>query len=164
MKLLACILIISNVVSCQQDSGVKLDREDFSISYPSHLNLDESGKEGTAFILTAEKEGGNDVFVENINLVIKNVGDVNLDEFSKRTEKEIGTVANIIESRRLKMNGKDCFRIVVKTTQNKVDLTFVQHYYIENQKVYLLTFSSETKVYDDYFDEMNEVLLSFELK
>ncbi|WP_430968333.1 PsbP-related protein [Spongiimicrobium sp. 2-473A-2-J] len=164
MKLLVYLLAALSTLSCQEDKMIKLERNGFSISYPSHLTLDESGQEGTSFVLTTQKSGQNDVFVENINLVIKNVGKTSLDEFSKRTENEISTVANIIESNRLKINGKDCFKLVLEATQNNVDLTFVQHYYLENQKVYLLTFSSETKVYYDYYNDMNTVLTSFEIK
>jgi serine/threonine-protein kinase len=164
MKLLIYILVALNTLSCQDDKIIKIERDGFSISYPSHLTLNESGQEGTTFVLTTEKNGQNDLFVENINLVINGVGKTSLDEYSKRVQKEISSVASIIESKRLKINGKDCFRMVVEATQNNVDLTFIQHYYIENQKVYLLTFSSEKKVFDDYYDEMNDVLMSFEIK
>ena len=115
MKLLIYIFIALNTLSCQNDKIKKIERDGFSISYPSHLTLDESGQEGTSFVLTTKNDGQNDVFVENINLVINKVGKINLDEYSKRVQNEIGSVANIVEAKRLKINGKDCFRMVVKS-------------------------------------------------
>ncbi len=164
MRLLIYILVILNTASCQQSDKINLDRKDFSISYPSHLNLDDSGKEGTAFILTAEKDDVNDIFVENINLVISDAGNVSFNDFVAKTEKEVGSVANIVEKKFLKVNGKECFKLKLTTSQNGTDLTFIQNYYVENQKVYALTFSSETRKFNDYFEEMNEVLLSFKIK
>ncbi len=163
MRFLIHFLILVNTLSCTQDKKVKLEKDDFSISYPSDWNLDDSGKEGTYFILTADKDGENDVFVENINLSTQNVGNITFNEFAKKMEKEVSSVAKIVERKKIKVNGKDCLSLKMTATQNNIDVTFVQHYYIENQRAYVLTFSSETKEFNNYFDEMNEVLLSFKL-
>jgi len=164
MRFLTYFFILINTLSCAQDNRKVLEKEDFSISYPSNLNLDDSGKEGTRFILTADKDGEDDIFVENINLSTQKVGNITFNEFIKKTEIEVSSVAKIVEKKVLNINGKKCFSLKITATQNGIDAIFLQHYYIENQKVYVLTFSSEASVYNDYYDEMNEVLMSFEIK
>jgi hypothetical protein len=143
MKLLIYFISVFNVFSCQQDKSSKLDKNDYSISYPSHLELDESGKDDISFVLTTQKDGKEDIFIENINLVTKNTNNIHFNEFVGKMEKDIESVAKIVESKRLKLNGKNCLRLVFNLNQNGIDLTFIQHYFLENQKAYVLTFSCE---------------------
>lgn len=164
MRVLTYFFIFVNTLSCAQDKRVTVEKEDFSISYPSSLNFDDSGKEGTRFILTADKDGEDDIFIENINLSTQRVGNITFDEYIKKVEKEVSSIAEIVEKKKLEINGKECFSLKMKATQNGVDGIFLQHYYVENQKAYVLTFSSEAKVYDDYYAEMSSVLMSFEIK
>ncbi len=165
MKSMFKFLILFSVFSCLQNQEVKtLDREEFSISYPSYLELDESGEEETVFVLKTPQKGEDDIFIENINLATKEAGNTQFNEFAIQTEREISSFAEIVESKRLKLNDKNCLRLVFKLIQNDVELTFIQHLFVENQKVYALTFSSESKVYDDYYNEMNDVLMSFKIK
>lgn len=152
-------------LSCAQDSNNKiLDNHEFQVSYPSHLKLDESTAEGAVFVLRTELKGKEDVFVENINLTTKEIGDQKFNEFIEGIKNEVSNVAEIVESSRLNLRGKECFRMVFNLTENNIKLTFIQHYFVENKKAYVLTFSSESIVFDDYFDEMNAVLMSFKLK
>ena len=164
MRFLTYFFILINTLSCAQVNRTVLEKEDFSISYPSSLNLDDSGKEGTRFILTADKDGKDDIFVENINLSTQNVGNIAFDELIKKTEREVSSVAKIVEKKVIDINGRKCFSLKITATQNGVDAIFLQHYYIKNQKVYVLTFSSESKMYDSFFEDMNKTLLSFKLK
>lgn len=164
MRFIIYFLILTNTLSCAQNNRVKFEKDDFLILYPSRLNLDDSGKEGTSFILTADKDGKKDSFVENINLSTQKVGNITLDEFIKKTERDVSSIAKIIEKKKLEINGRKCFSLKMTAAQNGINVTFLQHYYIENQKVYVLTFSSESKAFNDYFDEMNSVLMSFKLK
>ncbi len=163
MKMVTFLITIICFFGCQKDT-LKLDREDFHVSYPVGYNLDESGQEGTTFVLTAQKDNDNDIFIENINLVTKNVGGVSFDELVKATEKEINGVGTVIENKRLKLNGKDCLRLVIEFTQNDIDFTYIQHQLVENGKAYALTFSCEKKMLDKYYEDMNSVLMSFTLK
>ncbi len=164
MNLLINFLAVLSILSCQQDKDEMLEKEDYLVSYPSHLELDVSGQNGTSFILKTKKEGDNDFFIENINLVISDVKKISFDEFVNKAKKDISSVASIVENRRLNINGKNCFKLVFKLTQNDVDFTVVQHYFLENEKAYLLTFTSETTKFKKYFDEINKVLSSFKIK
>jgi len=158
------ILIAICFISCQENNDGMLETEKYSISYPSHLELDQSGQDGTSFVLKTKKENDSDTFIENINLVISNVGKVTFDQLSAKAIEDITNVANIIEKKELNINGKNCFKLVFEITQNNVGFTVIQHYFLEEQTVYLLTFTSETSKLNKYFDEVNQVLSSFKIK
>ena len=163
MSLILNFLILLSTVSCDQELNT-LDNNDFIISYPTGLKLDDTGKDGVLFILSTAKDGINDNFIENINLASQYVGDISFEDFIVKTEKEIKSVAELLETKQIRVNGRDCLSLKIKVKQNNLDLTFIQHYYIKNQKVYVLTFSSESKMYDSFFEDMNKTLLSFKLK
>ena len=87
-----------------------------------------------------------------------------LSSLVKTTEKEISGFGKIVENKRLKLNGKDCLRLVIEFTQSNMDFTYIQHLLVENGKAYALTFSCEKKMLDKYYEDMNSVLMSFTLK
>lgn len=157
------ILVVICFISCQEDKKDILETEKYSISYPIHLELDQSGQDGTSFILKTEKENESDTFIENINLVVSNVGKMTFNQLSNKAIEDITNVANIVEKRELNINGTNCFKLVFEITQNNVGFTVIQHYFLEEQTVYLLTFTSETSRLDKYLDEVNQVLSSFKL-
>ena len=83
-------------VGCMQSSNnIMLQKKDFSISYPSHLELDESAVEETIFILKTNLKDEEDIFVENINLVTKPSDDVEFVDFVEATQREIKGFAEV---------------------------------------------------------------------
>ena len=164
MNLLINFLAILSILSCQQGQNKTLEKDDYSVNYPVHLELDVSGQDGTSFILKTQKEGDNDFFIENINLVITDAKKTSFNDLVNKAKTDIGSVADIVEGKSLDINGKNCFKMTFKLTQNNIDFTVVQHYFLENQKAYLLTFTSETSKFKKYFDEINKVFSSFKIK
>lgn len=164
LKSMFKFLVLFSIFSCQ-DQGIKIfDREEFSIEYPSNLEFDESGNEGVIFALKTQQKDEIDIFIENINLATQEVGNISLEEFISKTKPEINSIAKIVEDKVLIIKGERCHRLVFELTQNNIPLKFIQHNYVKNKKVYVLTFSSEAKEYDRYYSEMNDVLMSFKLK
>ena len=73
-KLYLIILFIS-VLNCQTKGDKKAKEfktEDYSITYPSNLKLEEK-IDGAEFILSTEKSSETDSFMENINLVTQDI-------------------------------------------------------------------------------------------
>lgn len=164
MRAVFFILLFIFVGCMQSSNNIMLQKKDFSISYPSHLELDESAVEETIFILKTNLKDEDDIFVENINLVTKPSDDVEFVDFVEATQREIKGFAEVLESKVLHSKGKDYLRIIFKLKQNNLNLIFIQHYFIANNKIYVLTFSSESEAFNEYFKEMNDVLMSFTLK
>ena len=165
MKKIVLLQVLSLLFSCQAPESLnKYETDTFSIYYPPNLEIEKNDQSGVLFLLKAEQENENDIFIENINLVSGMAGNIRLEEYAKNAIDEIKVLANLIENKIITVNGKDCLRFVFELEENDTKLKFIQHHYLYNNKAYTLTFSSEAKSYDKYFDEMNKVLYSFRLK
>lgn len=158
------LIIILTCLSCQQETFKELEREKFSMSYPSYLNLDESGDGGTLFILKVKQSGNEDNFVDNINLIEGRIGTLNFEKIASKSIEDIKNIANIVENKKTKQNGVDCLRVVFETTEKNLHLTVIQHILVKNKKVYVLTFTCETKDFKGYSKDIDKSLLSFKLK
>lgn len=159
------IVIFNSFLSCTQVKFNKLNKETFSINYPSYFELDESGESGTSFILTSTKESNreND-FVENINLIIADVGNLTFNEIADKSVNEVKSIATILENKKFKQNGNDCLRLVFKAVQGKYHLTVTQHLLVKKGKVYVLTFTSDSEDYQDYLKDVDSSISSFKLE
>lgn len=166
MKLFFKLLPVLFLLGCSTSDLATLEREDFSIAYPLDYKLDETGTDGVTFVIFAPHENESDNFAENINLIIADAENLNFDEYISLIEEQMTSVAEVklMEKERLKINGSDCFRMICETKEDSTELKFIQHYYLVNHKVYLLTFTSEKRAYEDHLDEMNNVLFSFKIK
>ncbi|WP_340067357.1 PsbP-related protein [Ascidiimonas aurantiaca] len=158
-------LLFFTCFSCQsQLSTIELDRKEFNVSYPESFVLDESGQNNTVFVLKTKAENANDTFIENINLATQPITNSSFDDFVSKTISEISAVGKLIEKKKLNVDGLDCLKLKFVLTQNNIPLTFVQHYYIKNGKVYVLTLSSESSKYEKYLNLFEVVLSTFTLK
>jgi hypothetical protein len=169
LKLSVLFLIAIQFVYCQvnrkNDLSI-LNKEEFKISYPTNLKLDESGKNGMIFILFTEKSNSTDNFAENINLMIQDLSqlDINLDKYVQISEKQITDRGKLFESKRIKKNGTEYQRLIYELYVNKFDLKFLQYYFVKNKKVYLLTFSCKKEEFEKYLKNIETVMKSFTLK
>jgi len=92
------------------------------------------------------------------------VTNYSFDDFVSKTTSEINSVGKLIEKKKLNIDGLDCLKLKFELTQNNISLTFVQHYYIKNEKVFVLTLSSESSKYEKYLNLFEVVLSTFTLK
>ncbi|WP_310991906.1 hypothetical protein [Aequorivita marina] len=168
IKSLFFILVIFQLAGCQSNKNgntKELNKNGYSISYPSDLTLDESGVNSSEFILSTEKTDTTDNFVENINLVIQNFTDrdIDLNTFVEISVDQINSRGKLISNERFKKGDAIFQRLVYTITINKLNLKFIQYYFLENNKAYILTFTSEEDVFDKYSAEMEEIMQSFKL-
>ena len=135
----------------------------YQIAYPEYLNIDDSKRDGTEFIIYTSKDSDYDDFIENINLVSQDLINMNLDldGFIEITKNELKDVGEIVESKKLANKGYDYHKMIYTLTQNGVQLTFLQHSQIINNNLYVLTFSGKADAFKDYYPEMRRVMLSF---
>ena len=70
-----------------EDNYMKYTHENFSIYYPNSWRIEKNPQPEVAFYLFLESE--MDDFLENINLmVVPNIGNMNLEEFTQTSIKE----------------------------------------------------------------------------
>ena len=143
-----------------------------SVQYPKDWELNQSGQSGSTFFLFSALESSNDYFKENINLIVQDLSmygmaDVTLDGY---TALSILQLPNLIQNNKLitsskeKANGKNYHKIVYTGTQMNYSLKWLQHYWVENGKAYILTFTAEEATYDDYINEVERIFKTFRVK
>lgn len=185
LKLLGVFTIISAFISCGQSSEKyskteeikiempenwkELNEPDYSIQYPDTFDLDKSGQMGISFILLSKQTSEQDLFRENLNLLIQDLTEQNidLDKYVEISERQINTMipdGNLIESKRLTDKNKKYQRVVYTGRQGPFDLKFQQYFWIENNKAYVLTFTCDKSQYDNYVSVGEEIIKTFMIK
>ena len=169
IKFLLILLIIFQLASCQSNEKnvtKKINKNGYTISYTSDLKLDESGKQGSEFLLFTEKTDSADNFIENINLLIQNLETLNLDlnKFVEITENQIKANGNLISSERIKNNNSEFQKLIYSAHLNNFDLKFIQYDFVENNKAYILTFTAKENEFDRYSADMEKIMKTFEIK
>ncbi len=147
----------------------ELSEPDYSIHYPDTFDLDKSGQMGTSFILLSKQTSQQDLFRENVNLIIQDLKgrNINLDEYVEISEKQINAMlidGKLIESKKLTNKSKDFHRVIYTGKQGQLNLKWQQLYWIENKKAYVLTFTCEINQYDNYVSVGEEIMNTFTIK
>lgn len=146
-----------------------LNESDFAIQYPDTFDLDKSGQMGLSFILLSKQTSQQDLFRENVNLLIQNIAGKNIDlnkyvEISENQIKTMITNWNLIESKRLSENSKKFQRVIYTGKQGQFDLKWQQYYWVENKKAYVLTLTCEQNQYDNYVSVGEGIMKTFKIK
>jgi len=140
-KFLLIVLMTTQILISQNNSSKEINRNGYSITYPSELRLDESGRNGTEFFLFTEKINAGDDFIENINLIIQNLKNMNIDlnKFVEITESQVRDAGKLISSERITLNGNQ--ELVYQLKMGKQDLKIFQYDFVKDEKAYILLFS-----------------------
>ncbi|MGQ1786839.1 MULTISPECIES: PsbP-related protein [unclassified Saccharicrinis] len=170
LYLFAFLILILNInTHGQKEPGIKtLEKDKYSVNYPFDWDLDESGLHGASFILFSPILSGEDMFRENINLLIQDLSayNIDLDKYVEISEGQIKTMVKngkLISSERLN-DGQNYFQKVIYTgDQDIYKLKFEQYYWVKNKKAYVLTLTCENHMFDSYKETGEEILKSFKL-
>ncbi len=104
-----------------------------------------------------------DDFTENINLLIRDLGTSNmtLDEIVKNERADLEALATIISSERIVIPNKEYQRIVMTSPFYGENLKFIQHYILKDSRVYVLTFTSLERDFNQYEKIAEQIMQSF---
>lgn len=172
MKLKLLILLVVPFLSYSQTDEVEWKSHStskFSISYPENWLLDVTGQYNTEFFLFSEKEGEEDQFVENINLMVqdlKGMG-IDLEQYTEITVDQVEKMLSegeVLENKTLTKNGKSYQRLSYTGIQNELDVYFLQYFWIYKEKAIILTFVSEENSLSKFEKTAEQIMNSFELK
>jgi hypothetical protein len=146
-----------------------LSESDYSIQYPDTFDLDKSGQMGMSFILLSKQTSQQDLFRENVNLLIQDLSgqNIDLDKYVEISEGQIKTMitdGNLIESKRMSDNNKELQRVIYTGKQGQYDLKWQQFYWVENKKAYVLTLTCEINQYDNYVSVGEKIMKTFTIK
>ena len=151
------------------ENGWKVLKEtNYSIQYPDNWDLNKSGQMGSSFFIFSRQTSPQDKFRENVNLMIQGLQGqkINLDKYVEISEGQIKTMitnGNLIESKRLNLNGHEFQKVIYTGDQGVFKLKFEQYYWVLNGQAYILTLTCEKDQFDNYRLIGEKILNSFRL-
>ena len=171
--LLSLIFLLTNCGQEEKpaDKTVKFityNSPQYSLSYPDDW-VDATGQnKGVDFVVLPPPDAKNDVFADNVNVIVQPIGDtIDLKGFLKSTEEQLAIYLPdyvMAEKKIVKKNGMDCLVLEYQAKQNNLDLRYLQHAYIYNKKAYIVTFTAEQIIFKTYAGTANKILDSFRIK
>jgi len=155
----------------QTDSSkqkITFTKDNFKIEYPKSWRLDTSRIMGTELFIFSPLENEADKFSENVNVMIQNLSgqNINLEKYKQITEEQLSGMATdgkVFESSIVKTAKNSFYKIVYAMTQGKLRLKISSICFINKDKAYLATFTSEIDKYDSYQKIANDILSTFSI-
>lgn len=162
----SCGASTSSKSTDQLEGWETYSKDGYSIQFPKDWQLNKEGQMGSEFAIFAPAESEIDKFRENVNLVIQDVSAYNLDlnayaELSEKQITDMFTGAQILESGKKQNNDKSFYKMAFTATQGIFQLKFIQYYWVENKKAYVLTFTAEENKFDTFWNEGEKIMNSF---
>lgn len=143
----------------------KYEKDNYSIQYPNDWILESNPAADIAFYIYLNNHSYIDEVGENINLWIVPVGsDVTLEDFTKKSIQEFKSQGEVISSETIHMPAKKYQRMITKMKMYGEDVKFLQHYILNDSKVYVLTFTAIERNFERLEKSAEQVMMSFAVK
>ena len=140
------------------DSWITKRSGKYSISIPEDWSFTESNP-GTEFIVTSPlSTKPNDMFAENVNLMVQMVGNMTMDEYMDLTKKQFVGM-NVSDLRIVDVNGKKELEYSFKYGGS--ELKVLQYLWLENRNAYVLTYTDMKDAFEMHINLGRRVLNSF---
>lgn len=142
--------------------------ENSSIYYPKELIVDTSGRMGTIFILKTPLEDSLDQFLENFNLIgIYGIfNDFSIKEWGEENVKNLPKTLNnvkVIWEGTTTVSKETIYKVIYDSQMGDFDLRVLQYYYKRKESFYVLTFTSERKLYERYEEFALKLMSTFSI-
>ncbi|MFQ6603088.1 PsbP-related protein [Flavobacterium sp. C3NV] len=165
-------LLYATLVFSQQNSEkayrkLYISEKKYSLLFPENWYLKKTDSLQNSFMLLSEKSSLQDNFIENIGLLIKDIGYENVKPkmLKKIIDKKFGVSSEIISNRKVLKNGLTGQEIVYKTMlDNGYFATILQYYFIKGRDLYLLTFCSKPEELLDYMPTYQNIYDNFDIR
>lgn len=178
-RLIGCTILTMLVVSCSTKlktpdepipaNWITYTTNDFSLSFPETWEQDDSGLMGMTVQVLSPQASMEDVFRENVNLVVQDMKGQpvkNLDDYTAYSLAQIKTMitgSKVISDERVKRNGHECHRVHFNAEQGAISYAFEQYYLVQDKKAYVLTLTCETDSFAAYSAVGEKIMNTFVL-
>jgi eukaryotic-like serine/threonine-protein kinase len=140
-----------------------------SISYPNNWKLDDT-RDGAAFFIFSPKENDDDRFIENINLISRDItgSNISFKEYIKLNTDQIETALTDFKKeseRYFKIGNNNAFEVVYSGKIKNVDyrLKWVQRYILKGNVSYIITYSADAEKTDKYLAAAKKIINGLKL-
>nr|WP_294921871.1 hypothetical protein [uncultured Flavobacterium sp.] len=144
-----------------------ISEKKYSILFPYNWYLQKSDSLDKKFMLLSQKSSANDNFIENISLLISDLGysKVKSKTVKKIIDKKFGVSSEIISNRNVIKNGLKGQEIVYKQLMsNGAIATILQYYFIKGRYLYILSFCSKSDEYLFYMPVFQSFYENFDIR
>lgn len=146
-----------------------LDESNFVVQYPSSWELNQSGQQGTTFIVLSAMESADDKFRENVNLIIQDLTGHNLglDEYTVISTDQIRHMipnSSILENKKMSTANHEFQKVIYTGEPGTYKLKFEQYYFVIDKQAFVLTLTCEQDKFDQFEEVGERILKSFRLK
>ncbi|MGJ8591825.1 MAG: hypothetical protein ACSHXF_04720 [Aquaticitalea sp.] len=167
-KIFLILFLIPLIVLSQESKIKKYDHPAYSIEYPENWILDESGQEGSSFIIYPKMKSEKD-FVENINLVEQNLGqnELTIEQLKSLIENQVSNMLNnpkIIVSEIINKNGFTYHYIRTTGETNGMNFQTKIYTYPVKNNLFTLTLVSKAEDYENIRVISSKIMDSFSIK
>ncbi|MEZ4920440.1 MAG: hypothetical protein R2792_15160 [Saprospiraceae bacterium] len=163
-----CVNMNAQKTTANSDWQV-ISSDAYSIQCPPDWNVDRSGQMGTELLLTSTALDSQDVFTENVNLLVQDLNgyEMTLKEFVELSESQVLAILKdpkILFSEEQKDGPEPYHKIIYTGNFGALDLHFEQYYWVQETKAYVLTFTCAADQAEAHQELGEKILDSFELK
>ncbi|WP_163399403.1 PsbP-related protein [Flavobacterium fluviatile] len=168
---LGAILFVTIGLSQEKSKNISeklyISEKKYSILFPYNWYLQKTDSLGNKFMLLSPKSDVKDNFIENISLLISDIGysKVKPKTIKKIVDKRFGVSSEIISNRKVLKNGLEGQEIVYKQLMSNGSLgTFLQYYFIKERDLYILTFCSKSEEFLFYMPIFQRTYEHFDIR
>jgi len=156
-------LPIQPEISIDNPDFKEVQKEDYSIRVHKDWLVELYPEDEIDLYIYLDTE---DDFVENINIIVHHINDekITLDQIVKNVEAEFSNQGKIISSKRVVTPYREYQRMIVTSHLYGEDLKFIQHFFVKNSKVYILTFTALEIDFNKYERVAEQIMQSFKVK
>ena len=168
ISLLFLLVTFTTQIFAQNADFETLSTENFKINYPSGWTVDQSGTMGTEFFIFDAPTNDDDLFSENINLMLEDkwsdtttlesYGNYNLELLPKYIQDY-----KYISSELSQQNGTDVFKVEYTGASGTFKLHFKQVMAFKGDVIYIVTFTMEQNQVEVYESTAENILESFKI-
>jgi len=163
--IIVSLIIISSLYAAQQAKTYVSDKFNYSVTYPSDYGLRQLNN---IIFFVSPKKDKKFSFASNVNIMVKDLDEAAADtekyyaQAKKRLLKSLGEV-KILEEKKEKINGRQAQKLVYTSAVNEATFKLMQVTFISGKKVYVITYTSLLKEYDNYLKQARVIINSFKI-
>lgn len=140
-------------------------KDGFSIQFPGTRSFQEDVYGSSVMFASPTDE--NDKIKENIGIMKKTLSKTyTLDEYYALNKETLSAQTGYaeVENTMITVNDLEAKKVIFKSAMNDTKLQFEQIFVIKGGFVYIITYTATEATFDDYIQDLNDMIASLEIK
>lgn len=168
-KYFFCMLMLAAVGSLQAQNNLIYQTSEYTIQYPNDWSIDTTGNAGTSFMIMSKLQDEEDQYEDALTLTVlpyASSGDA-LKTFSDQHLNDLKIFYQDIiipTDEFISHGGSPCRHYLVKGKFSNVGVILEEYVWATHDKIYLLTYNSQTEGYDKLSGVAAKMFQSFQFK